>query len=924
VGTDAGAARFDGNSFRIFSTPDGLTDNTVFDLSEDHRGRVWLRTMSGKIFYYWNDSIYALPCNSILEASSRHSLHNSIHIDKGDTLWVATPLKPNIIKIAPPYTPEKITVIDSCYCGLYVYSTPDNGYVFNNSGCCKTGNYPRNITFRSRSGSSSIEHPDVKQQVKWASPFDTYLRLHNGDNLYTYGSCLIRSDNEKIKMKAEQDNRVITVYEDDENNIWVGLFKGGVNFYAGGDLSKEPVVYLPGMSITGITRDKEKSYWFSTLTEGIVSIPSQAFISYSLPKVKTIAPVNGVLWLGTSDGTVAKLITHPVIGNIEIFPSLELTYINTIIGQNDGSIMVSGKSFTEIRNGKTVGLRHYNITALTPCRDGGAWGGNYLELLKIENMQHKVILPLMFRVDALFEDEQGVLWVGGPNGLSYVSGKKLIAMDTVHTVFRNRIIDIKQYGNGLVMGTRGGGVIIYTKDTVMNITHREGLSSDVCRSVHTDHNGNIWVGTNNGISRIRPGKNYAFEITNINAEQGLLSNDVSQVSGDDKYIYIASSKGVTIFDPAMYRPNTTPPPVYILSVVVNGKQRVFPPGTSLNYEENYITFSFTGLTFKNPGKVRYKYILEGADKDWSITSARQAPYTTLPPGDYTFKVIAINEDGYESSAPASISFTISTPLWKTWWFMAIAALLTIGVIVLVFYMRYRRLKAREEEKAILNRKMGSLELKAVRAQMNPHFIFNSLNSIQRFVIDNDAYQAQKYLARFARLIRNVLDSSGEELLPLHKELQTLQLYIELESLRFRDKFTYTIQVNENIDTDSVFIPSMFIQPYIENAIWHGLMHKEGGCHLQVTFAEENGVLICTVEDNGVGRHWSAEQKKLSGSTHKSAGMKLNSERIETFRKLNKASISVHITDLTGMDQQPAGTRVEIRFPVSYLSKAYKE
>lgn len=233
-----------------------------------------------------------------------------------------------------------------------------------------------------------------------------------------------------------------------------------------------------------------------------------------------------------------------------------------------------------------------------------------------------------------------------------------------------------------------------------------------------------------------------------------------------------------------------------------------------------------------------------------------------------------------------------------------------------------RAKAEEEKRKAENiltntqQKMAEVEMQALRAQMNPHFIFNCLNSINRYIVKSDQATASLYLTRFAKLIRLILDNSGNKNVLLSNELEALKLYIEMEALRFDKKFTYQVIIDRNVNTDSIELPPLIIQPYVENAIWHGLLHKDGGGQLiiGIKLLEEN-MLECTIEDNGVGRNMATALKSKSATSRKSLGMQLTENRLALLNRHAALNASINIIDMKDEQQQPAGTKVILLIPV---------
>lgn len=225
--------------------------------------------------------------------------------------------------------------------------------------------------------------------------------------------------------------------------------------------------------------------------------------------------------------------------------------------------------------------------------------------------------------------------------------------------------------------------------------------------------------------------------------------------------------------------------------------------------------------------------------------------------------------------------------------------------------------ASEKDKAELQQQATKLEMQALRSQMNPHFVFNSLNAINMFILENNKLQASEYLSKFSKLIRLILQNSQEAFIPLERELEALQLYLELESLRFEQRFEYKITIDDTVDTTMFKVPPLIIQPYAENAIWHGLMHKEEKGHLAIELYIEKKTLFYKIADDGIGRKKAAELKSKSAATHKSMGMRITKDRLLMLQQQNEKENSILITDLVLADGASGGTAVLIKIPVRY-------
>jgi len=259
---------------------------------------------------------------------------------------------------------------------------------------------------------------------------------------------------------------------------------------------------------------------------------------------------------------------------------------------------------------------------------------------------------------------------------------------------------------------------------------------------------------------------------------------------------------------------------------------------------------------------------------------------------------------------------IKPPFWKTAWFIVLISLAASAIIYTIYFFRIRNVRKTEKLKTEFNKKIAEVEMRALRAQMNPHFIFNCLNSINRYIVKSDTKTASLYLTKFAKLIRLILDNSENKNVTLSNEIESLKLYIEMESIRFENKFSFEVKVNDDVNADSVSIPPLIIQPYVENAIWHGLLNKETAGKLSVAVSRHNSALECIVEDDGVGRAKAKELKSKSATTRKSLGMKITEDRLAILNEHAEKKSSVEIIDLKDNSGNDCGTRVVIKIPLS--------
>ena len=455
----------------------------------------------------------------------------------------------------------------------------------------------------------------------------------------------------------------------------------------------------------------------------------------------------------------------------------------------------------------------------------------------------------------------------------------------------------------------------------MRINDESGLPSNVCNDIKIDDAGDVWVGTGNGLVRIQKAKEKTkstpFDLQVFTINDGLVSNEINKLDIAGDMVYVATSNGYSeLYVPGLAVENT-PPLIHLEELLIWDQKTALDSNLAFSHTNNDLEFKFTGLAFKSRDKLQYRYKLKGLEEKWNKTSQTSIRYPQVPPGEYVFEVYVIDDDGNESLAPAQFKFEILKPFWQKLWFIVAVLLLLIGITWGVSALWFRNVRKRIEYRHKLNQRLLESEQKALRAQMNPHFIFNCLTSIQRFISQQDKKAAMSYLAKFAKLIRKTLDQTRKSSLSLSEEISTLELYLDLESLRFKNKLDYHINCDENINTDLVRLPCMLVQPYVENAIKHGILHKKTNGLVTIDFHIKNDILVCCVTDNGVGRVRSQElnSRNPEKKAHKSHGMTVTAERIELLSVSGGNDLSATITDLYNDASEAMGTQVVLTIPL---------
>lgn len=538
------------------------------------------------------------------------------------------------------------------------------------------------------------------------------------------------------------------------------------------------------------------------------------------------------------------------------------------------------------------------------------------------------------RMRSVMVDSRGMVWLGSwdDNLVRWFDPKtnKLTIKDDINktTVETNvpitrMVEDIKR---GVIwIAATGHGLWKYTPRT--NQWQRMPLDkNDVIVNILITNDGTLWLKSDNALIRYNPETGAAKY---LGAEYDLnqfLNGSFIKGKSDELFF------GRFRFYPHEIKDVKLKPRVVFSFIKVFNHELRLPKNLNsvskitLRHDQSFFTVGFSALSYIQHQKNQYAYRLVNFSNDWILGgNTPLAAFTNVPPGEYELQIKGSNYDGVWSEI-RSLKIIITPPFWQTWWFRGV--LLALGLAVIYAIYRYRlaqqtlksRLLAeealRKQREAEYRQRIAQTEISALRAQMNPHFIFNCLNSIQYFTASNKADIASEYLSKFSRLIRLVLENSRSEKVTLTNELETLRLYIEMEAMRFQQKVHYAINVAPDVDTDTIQIPPLLVQPFVENAIWHGLMHKEAGGQviIEVTQPLEN-MLRITITDDGVGREKAAEYKSKSATKHKSFGMKVTTERIELINQLYQTNTSVEINDLKDNRGRAAGTEVIVEIPV---------
>ncbi len=923
--TDRGAVRYDGYSFRTFDIKDSLPDNSVIKLYKDGKGRIWFISYTCVLSYYEKGKIIPYKYNNLVASHFSKTIITSLYVDESENVHLNS-IEGSTYTITSNGQFIKHDV--NARTSLFVINSTNPSSVITNY-LIGSDRSITTITVQSLRDTFSFT---INETIRY-NHFAT-TKLRNNDLIFYCERFLIRiHPSGKYEIK-KMEVPVLNVFEDDEKNIWVGTKLNGVYVYDSTmSVSRQ---YLKDFSVTHVYRDIEGGFWLSTHENGIFYLSSKNNSNFALQENlfhdKITAVVNSadsVLFFATSKGILFKCnnfnhtvnktdLKKDISPNVESVTSLyfkgnerELA-IGTVINFKSELSPVYLTSWSD--------NKLFVLPSLTKCilrRNGNLLGSDYSFVFNF-NLDNKTLEHInknSIRSTALFEDSKGRLFSGTLNGLYILKENNFIPFDTSAKLLRSRITDINELDNKyIIISTRSNGIIIYRDSIIDIINSSDGLTSDNINRIGVESN-EIWAGTNKGLSKItiKNQSPFSFAIDRFNVSNGLVSDEVNDFAIGKKLVYVATNEGLSVVDKEKIKSKSNELPLYITAVRINERDTLLSSSYSLAYNQNYIGISFTALSFRNSKNIIYRYRLLGQDTTWRSTSNRDVQFSGLSSGSYNFQLLASHENGIYTKVPVEISFSISPSFYETIWFRLSIAVICLLVLFAIINYRIKIIQKKADEQNALNKKFSELNLNALRSQMNPHFTFNVLNSIQYYIVKKDADSAQLYISKFSKLIRMILDQSRTEFISLAEEIKILTLYMELEELRFEKKFSYSIKANERLNTEAIYIPGMLIQPFVENSIKHGIRFKKGEAQVGINFTSSDSVLICTITDNGIGRAEAAKLKSTE-EEHRSMGTAIVNERIEALSILFKGKLKNYTTDLKDEHGNPTGTCVTIEIP----------
>jgi two-component sensor histidine kinase len=930
--TDAGVVRYDGTTFKNYRTNDGVSSNNVIRIKEDSNGRIWFFNFNGSLNYFYQNRIYNGNDIPFLDSLQVREFIIDFCQDTDQTIYFYNRLF-EIITLDSQNNFKRFDLHDK----LFKYSLKSNSCishipeVFRLRYLCKNSSGD----FLFFTDCAIIKLPDLfgtpslfngsfgiftvfpgSKQIKYIDTESKFLYKFDDDHL------------EKIIPIPDYSfGNLTSILEDKDGSLWISYYSKGV-YCLKNDLILK---HFNIQETQAILQDNENNIWVSSMKEGVYKISPYIFDHRYYEKglfqdkgITALGPeINGAVWL--TNGQSVYLFKNNEFSLLN-FKDQDNNSFNWICQLNNGTLMIGQKRpvfyfFKGFRENilpkqikfQSTGRLKYAIKKINIDRTGE------------EISYFGTVSIIIGTPDKLFRENKEIILSQRIYNTFYNLNNELVVNANNNYLIRNNkfepCIELCRFNNKIITdhlimndtselyNVEGDSIYLYTKHNFFNLTTAFGSSIDLQIRKIIYHPPALYLSTFRNIYKcdnplnIIDNKPVQLQLLDINFRniQDILINKDS--------LYIASDDGLTIIPEVMINKITVHTPIpYFKSILINDKETDLSGQELVLRSNNKITFNFSCINYSST-PIHYSYKMDGLDTAWTTGPIRIVVYQNVSRGNYTFH-LKVRKPGSEWSKSIECRVTVKAPFWQHPLFYLGLSILCVSLLIL-YIIRRKNIQMKKRE---LDNQLITLEQKALQSMMNPHFIFNSLGSIQTYLLQNKSGEAGLYLSQFARLIRQNLNAINASSINLEEEIDRLKNYLDLEKLRMEDKFEYHIEVAANIETDELQIPSMIIQPFVENAIWHGIAFlKEKGQIIIRFLKKDDKSLDVIIEDNGIGMKRS---ETFSANKEKRAhlGMELARKRLEILGRKFSVRTCLKYSELFPGNPNP-GTRVELVVPI---------
>ena len=935
--TANGLSKFDGTRFKNFQTKDGLNSNSIISIAENKYGDLFIGTFErginvlkkGKIENYFNSKNgNNFMLSYILLDTFENTKQTIIAYNRWESPRIISFNKKGVFNLDTIFSfPISINKIEKL---------PNNKLIT----LTTTGLFSYNSGVLSKFNVEGLPETEI------------YCLYANQDNSFILGtkSAIYKIKNNKVIYKypieIAGNNDVISILIDRNQNIWFSIMNKGFYMIPNNTDKIIDIGEKFGLQNTLVNKyleDKEGNIWISAYGKGVFCINNSYIHSfnennglssnnvYSIEKDKS-----GKLLFGTFNGIT--ILDNDTLNILKKKPNTYIKdYIYSIKNIDNEFYVCSALGHGEPFNTFYKGMKFHvlNTLSFAKLKNGLYLFGYRNNRIFIQNAikveKNKIIKSSVFedelinnRINQIFEDSNENLWIATSLGLC----KALIYQNKVgkieikktffpsNSVLNSKINNIIQTdkNNIWIAGEKGIANYNLKNDFIKSYSTVDEYDLSSSTSLAIDYKNRIWIGNMKGL--------FLFDGTSIkfvDKQTGLPSNEIYSLlyESDKNRLVIGSSGGVSFLEVDEFDKQEIPKLEVIISSIKAGDS-IYTDFNQLEFnpKQRDITINFKSLYFSSPKSIRYQYQLN--DNIWKETDNDFLDFISLKSGVYNLKIKAKSQNNSWGN-DTQITFNVKPKFIETIWFnlLILIVVTSLSLSISIWISQEKQYKIRKELN--LNERFNALKHQALSAMMNPHFIFNALNSVQYLINCNRNEEANDYIAMMAKLIRKNLITAADKFILLSEEIERLELYLNIEKLRLQEGFTYQIIIDSNVDVNKIQIPNMIIQPFVENTLWHGIVNSGNNGIVTISFSFENieidtiisRSLIIKITDNGIG---IIEAKKHQKVNHISKGINIIEERLQLLSEKMEIPQPIMFEDLSNRDKNIHGTEVIISLP----------
>ena len=944
IATDRGLSRFDGQSFRNYSRQDGLEDLVILDVFIDSQDRLWMSSYNGRLAYLKNGKIYHSRNSDILRNwkngasifSVSEGVKGNIYVKTSKSLyfyheqkgWAEIPGLSNYRKglyRVLTYNNKEFFIGSA---GLFKwdrgtqklklkYPLPtmslQNVNALHASACIANHSY---VGFNSK----GVFKVDMRQEFSYEEILEDEESKTIARNMSAYQQVL---KFDQLNLQPTDVKRIIAT----KDCYWLLLLKGGALQVWENGSSR---LILKNLLINDIDQDRDGNYWLSS-SSGLYLLPAFFYKARVYAK-KDGLPHNEVfslhldeskkLWMGFLGGKMA-IKQHDTIQNISLFPEDNVLQIRSILPYRNGLFLGMynrGLVYLTERY-KTAAQSKLQFPVFAQTLNKSPLGKlTYAHMATVfqyneptRNFDTIYHDPKERRIFLHHWDDAGQLWLSKPDGLAYLDslGHLQELPSTENSILKEQIMAMENLGHGqMLLAPLGFGVILLEKGQIrQQLTTKDGLPDNICTKF-VKYKNQIWVICATGIAQIEQKQGHLYVKRYFDRLNALVSNKINDLVVDDQHLYVATDQGLIVLTQDNSINKVNAPEVRLTSVRTRLGEQIQLADSRINAGDLPISIRFNILVYPSNRMIEYQYRI--GKQSWISASGGALELAELSHGSYNLQLRAKVGAG-EWGEVTNYKFSVHTPFYLRSGFASIV-IIVILLIGIFWYFRYIIKQENHKREALSNQMLlDRLESQALQSVMHPHFMFNALNSIQHFLNANDRLQANRYLSRFAKLMRINLNAGTKGYISVEDEVERLQHYLSLEALRLENVFTYDFEIDANLIPNATFIPAMLLQPYVENALWHGLATVETNGHLWIRFKWIDAQQIeVRIEDDGIGVKNSSAHKKAS--PHRSQAIEIIRKRLEVFSRQFGVDFAAIHSELKPENLDRPGHVVSIQLP----------